>query len=200
VASHSNGRHPPLASSPVVVSDAPILENVLNGAEVDLTRFPVPLWHEHDGGRYIGTGCAVVTSDPSTGRVNLGAYRVMLQDEGRSVSIDAQAGKQGRNQYTDWFAKQGRAPVLVSLGQHPLLLMVAGTEVPASISEYAYAGAMVGHHSGLCAARLPACRCQPRRRSSWRVGCARTTWSRRDRLASGLATTPVRRGPCRPWT
>ena len=129
---------------PAVVDDAPILENVLTGADIDLTRFPVPLWHEHDGGRYIGTGCAVVTSDPSTGRVNLGAYRVMLQDDGRSVSIDAQAGKQGRAQYSDWFAKQGRAPVLVSLGQHPLLLMVAGTEVPASISEYAYAGAMVG--------------------------------------------------------
>src|SRR5205807_1156428 len=54
------------------------------------------------------------------------------------------AGKQGRAQYSDWFAKEGRAPVLVSLGHDPLLLMVAGTEVPASISEYAYAGAMVG--------------------------------------------------------
>jgi UbiD family decarboxylase len=128
---------------PIVVHDAPILENVVGGAEIDLKRFPVPLWHEHDGGRYIGTGCAVVTSDPTTGRVNLGAYRVMLQEDGRSATIDAQAGKQGRAQYTDWFARQGRAPVLVSLGHHPLLLMVAGTEVPPSISEYAYAGAMV---------------------------------------------------------
>jgi 3-polyprenyl-4-hydroxybenzoate decarboxylase len=34
--------------------------------------------------------------------------------------------------------------VLVSLGHDPLLLMVAGTEVPGTISEYAYAGAMVG--------------------------------------------------------
>jgi UbiD family decarboxylase len=129
---------------PVVVDDAPILENIVSASEVDLTRFPVPLWHEHDGGRYIGTGCAVITSDPATGRVNLGAYRVMVQEDGRSATIDAQAGKQGRAQYSDWFAKEGRAPVLVSLGHDPLLLMVAGTEVPASISEYAYAGAMVG--------------------------------------------------------
>ena len=129
---------------PVVVDDAPILENVLKGDEIDLTRFPVPLWHERDGGRYIGTGCAIVTSDPASGRVNLGAYRMMLQEEGRSATIDAQPGKQGRAQYTDWFAKQGRAPVLVSLGHDPLLLMVAGTEVPNSIGEYAYAGAMVG--------------------------------------------------------
>ena len=47
-------------------SRAPILENVVEGRDVDLTRFPAPLWHEHDGGRYIGTGVAVVTSDPDT--------------------------------------------------------------------------------------------------------------------------------------
>lgn len=129
---------------PVVVDSGPVLDNVMRGDEVDLTRFPVPLWHELDGGRYIGTGCAVITSDPASGRVNLGAYRVMVQEEGRSATIDAQAGKQGRAQYSDWFAAHGRAPVLVSLGHDPLLLMAAGTEVPASISEYAYAGAMVG--------------------------------------------------------
>src|ERR1700716_502723 len=73
---------------PRVVERAPILENVLDRSEVDLTRFPAPLWHEHDGGRYIGTGCAVVTSDPSTGRINLGAYRVMVQEDGRSATIN----------------------------------------------------------------------------------------------------------------
>ena len=34
--------------------------------------------------------------------------------------------------------------MLASFGHDPLLLMVAGTEVPNTISEYAYAGAMVG--------------------------------------------------------
>ena len=38
----------------------------------------------------------------------------------------------------------GKAPVLASFGHDPLLLMVAGTEVPNTISEYAYAGAMAG--------------------------------------------------------
>ena len=129
---------------PEVVTSGPILENVVEGRDVDLTRFPAPLWHEHDGGRYIGTGVAVVTSDPDSGRINLGAYRVMIQEDGRAATINAEAGKQGRAQYERWFAKQGKAPVLLSLGHHPLLLMVAGTEVPNTISEYAYAGAMVG--------------------------------------------------------
>ena len=129
---------------PEVVDAGPILDNVVDGRDVDLTRFPAPLWHEHDGGRYIGTGVAVVTSDPDSGRINVGAYRMMIQEDGRSATINAEAGKQGRAQYERWFAKQGKAPVLASFGHHPLLLMVAGTEVPNTISEYAYAGAMIG--------------------------------------------------------
>lgn len=129
---------------PETVDRGPILENVVKAGEIDLSAFPAPRWHEHDGGRYIGTGVAVVTSDPDTGRINVGAYRMMVQEDGRSASINAEAGKQGRAQYDRWFATRGKAPVLASFGHDPLLLMVAGTEVPNTISEYAYAGAMVG--------------------------------------------------------
>ena len=51
---------------PEFVDSGPILDNVVSAPDIDLTRFPAPLWHEHDGGRYIGTGVAVVTSDPDT--------------------------------------------------------------------------------------------------------------------------------------
>src|SRR5437870_9049435 len=30
---------------PMVVEDGPVMENVLEGDEVDLFRFPAPLWH-----------------------------------------------------------------------------------------------------------------------------------------------------------
>ena len=66
---------------PEVVERGPILENVVKTPDIDLTKFPAPLWHEHDGGRYIGTGVAVVTSDPDTGRINLGAYRAMFKGQ-----------------------------------------------------------------------------------------------------------------------
>jgi 4-hydroxy-3-polyprenylbenzoate decarboxylase len=129
---------------PEVVKTGPIFENVVERCNVDLTRFPAPRWHEHDGGRYIGTGVAVVTSDPDTGRINVGAYRMMIQEDGRTATINAEAGKQGRAQYERWFEKHGKAPVVASFGHDPLLLMVAGTEIPNTISEYAYAGAMIG--------------------------------------------------------
>ena len=125
---------------PEVVKTGPIFENVVERCNVDLTRFPAPRWHEHDGGRYIGTGVAVITSDPDTGRINVGAYRMMIQEDGRTATVNAEAGKQGRAQYERWFEKHGKAPVVASFGHDPLLLMVAGTEIPNSISEYAYAG------------------------------------------------------------
>src|SRR5207253_9961261 len=37
---------------PVEIETAPLFENVVDGPDVDLLRFPVPRWHEHDGGRY----------------------------------------------------------------------------------------------------------------------------------------------------
>ena len=46
---------------PVYAETGPAFENVQRGDEVDLFTFPTPLWHEQDGGRYIGTGCSVVT-------------------------------------------------------------------------------------------------------------------------------------------
>ncbi|GHJ41717.1 UbiD family decarboxylase [Streptomyces sp. TS71-3] len=126
------------------VPTGPVRENVLRDGDVDLLDFPVPQWHEADGGRYIGTGCAVFTTDPETGVVNAGAYRMQVQNEGRAASINIEAGKHGAAHVREWFAREGRAPVTASLGHDPLLLVVAGTEVPGGVSELEYAGAVLG--------------------------------------------------------
>ena len=47
----------PLA--PREVGSSPVMENVFTGDEVDLFRFPAPRFHEHDGGRYLGTADSV---------------------------------------------------------------------------------------------------------------------------------------------
>lgn len=126
------------------VTSAPFQQNVVEGPDVDLLTLPVPRWHSHDGGRFIGTGCLVVTSDPQTGVHNGGCYRMQVQDEGRAVTIAAVPGKHGAQNIARWFQREGRAPVTVSFGHDPLLLVLGGTEVPAGISELAYAGAVLG--------------------------------------------------------
>ncbi|PWR13625.1 UbiD family decarboxylase [Micromonospora sicca] len=127
-----------------VVERAPFHENVLEGNDANLLAFPVPRWHGHDGGRFIGTGCLVVTSDPETGVHNGGCYRMQVQDDGRATTIAAVPGKHGAQNIERWFAREGRAPVTVSFGHDPLLLALGGTEVPGGISELEYAGAVLG--------------------------------------------------------
>jgi len=74
-----------------VVDDGPIFENVLLGDDIDVSKFPAPIWHQADGGRYIGTGSFNVTRDPDEGWINCGTYRVVIHDQNRSGSISLRA-------------------------------------------------------------------------------------------------------------
>ena len=126
------------------VAESPLLANVVDGADVDLLSLPVPRWHEHDAGRYVGTGCIVITRDPETGVVNGGCYRMEVVDDGRTATINAAPGKHGAQHVQRWFERGEKAPVVVSFGHHPVLLVTGGTEVPLGISELDYAGAILG--------------------------------------------------------
>ena len=68
-----------------IVDDGPVFENILTGDAIDVTKFPSPIWHEKDGGRYIGTGTYCITRDPEENWLNAGAYRAhgARQDLGR---------------------------------------------------------------------------------------------------------------------
>jgi len=129
-------------NDPQFVKDGPILENVLSGDKIDLYKFPVPKWHELDGGRYIGTGDAVITQDPDSGRVNLGTYRIMVHDK-KTTALYISPGKHGRVHYEKYHAKGQKAPVCISVGHHPLVFRAACQQLPFG-AEYNYMGAVTG--------------------------------------------------------
>src|SRR5215510_7563178 len=52
---------------PTILSTGPVMENIERGDQIELLKFPVPRWHEGDGGRYLGTAHLVITRDPETG-------------------------------------------------------------------------------------------------------------------------------------
>ncbi len=128
---------------PIEISDTPLLENVDREEDVNLFKFPAPKWHELDGGRYIGTGDAVITKDLESGWVNVGTYRVMLVDKNKlSIMIN---DLHHARWHIDKYLKQGKnAPIAISFGPPPSLFIFSGSEVPAGISEYNYAGAAIG--------------------------------------------------------
>lgn len=128
---------------PEVVKDGPIMENVLEGKEIDMWKFPTPKWHEHDGGRYIGTGSVDITRDPDEGWVNLGTYRVMIHNED-TLGFYISPGKQGRIMREKHFAKGEVCKVAVSFGHHPLIYLAGGMEVPHGVSEYDWVGGLQG--------------------------------------------------------
>lgn len=124
---------------PRTVQSGPILENVEQGEKIDLFRFPTPKWHEHDGGRYLGTGSVDITRDPDEGWVNLGTYRVMIHDRD-SAGFYISPGKHGRIQRDKYQTSGKPCKVAVSIGHDPLVFLAGSIEVPYGMSEYDFIG------------------------------------------------------------
>ena len=116
----------------------------MSGDAIDVLKFPVPKVHELDGGRFIGTACIAVTRDPEEGWLNLGTYRAMVHDEKSVGLFMSSAGKHGRMHMEKYF-KQGKpCPVVLCVGQDPLLLLAAGNPIELGYSEYDYCGGIRG--------------------------------------------------------
>ena len=128
---------------PKYVNDGPIFENVMSGDDVDVTRFPAPKWHAHDGGRYIGTGSFNVIRDPDEGWINCGTYRVMIHDA-KTAGFYISPGKHGRQMRDKYQARGERMPVAVVCGGDPMTFLMACSEVPYGVSEYEVVGGMRG--------------------------------------------------------
>jgi len=127
---------------PVFVTNGAVLENVQKENKVDVLAFPAPLWHELDGGRYIGTGCSVVTRDLDSDWVNVGTYRVQAIDRSH-VALDMVPGKHGRIHYDKHKQAGKRFPVAIVLGGDPLGYLISGIEVPFGMCEWNYIGAIL---------------------------------------------------------
>ncbi len=109
---------------PLRVSDGPVLENEFRGEEIDLFKFPVPRWHELDGGRYIGTGDCVILRDPDDGRINVGTYRLQVQDR-CTTTIQQSPRNDGSKILRKYWQRGLSAPVVATLGQEPVCFLTS---------------------------------------------------------------------------
>jgi UbiD family decarboxylase len=128
---------------PKYVETGPVMQNVMTGEAIDVTKFPAPQWHPKDGGRYIGTGCYTIIREPDEGWVNCGTYRVMIHDA-TSCGLYISPGKHGR-QIRDKYRARGEAmPIAVVLGGDPMSFLMGSSEVPYGVSELEVIGGMRG--------------------------------------------------------
>lgn len=122
------------------VPEGPVMENVTTGEDIDLLEFPVPKWHRHDGGRYIGTGDVVVTQNADTGDLNAATYRVQVHGP-RTATVYISPGKDGKQNKESYLDRGDPVPVVVSVGHAPDLFCTVNHRLPADVNELEYASA-----------------------------------------------------------
>src|SRR5258706_14348205 len=126
-----------------IVAHGPVFENILTGKDVDVLKFPAPIWHEKDGGRYIGTGTFSITRDPEENWLNAGAYRAQVHDK-TSVGLVMAAGHHGAQHFEKYKSRGEPMPVAMVLGGDPLSFFYGGLEVPYGTFELDVVGGIRG--------------------------------------------------------
>ncbi|MDO8691211.1 MAG: UbiD family decarboxylase [Dehalococcoidia bacterium] len=126
---------------PAVLDKGPITENVVEGDKIDLGIFPAPMWHDYDGGPYIGTADQFITRDPGTGLLNVGTYRSQVLDRG-TVGVYIAPGHHGRLHMDKYFEKGQPCPAVFVYGNDPLSFIVAAQEIPQDVPELNFIGAI----------------------------------------------------------
>ncbi|HSK73349.1 MAG TPA: UbiD family decarboxylase [Pyrinomonadaceae bacterium] len=120
------------------VRKAPILEAVDSPANLD--ELPLlQLWHE-DGGHFI-TLPLVYTESPTSGKHNLGMYRIQRYDA-QTTGIHWQIGKGGGFHYFEAEQKNESLPVTIFIGGAPAMILSAIAPLPEDVPELVLASVL----------------------------------------------------------
>jgi 2,5-furandicarboxylate decarboxylase 1 len=129
--------------APVVedTPSAPCQEVVLTGEEASLLDIPAMLASEHDGGKFLASGMAIV-KDPETGIRNVSIHRQHIYDAHHTGFV--MLPRQARRIY-DMYKAQGRhMPAAVVIGAHPAIMFSSGFVTGYGDDEFSIAGALLG--------------------------------------------------------
>ena len=114
------------------------------GSDVDIARFPAPIWHRHDGGPFIGSGSLVVMRDPDSGWINASIYRVQVHGPNKVTVQFDHGGRHGAIIAKKYWDRGESCPVAVVHGEDPALFIAGFEYLPDGRSEYDFAGAIKG--------------------------------------------------------
>ena len=128
---------------PVLVKYGPCKENIRIGNEVDLLEFPVPLIHEGDGGRYIGTWHLTICQDSKSDWVNWGMYRHMLHNR-NTIGLQAGPPTHVRRILQGWEDRGKPMEIAIAIGVEPISTFCAAAPIPYGVSEVNVVGGIRG--------------------------------------------------------
>ena len=123
---------------PKIVAKGAVLENIDRDDDVDLLEFPVPMLHEHDGGRYIGTDDLVIMRDPDdTGSMPPPTASWCRTRTRLALDVARQARPPDPREV---FPRRQALPGADLMRHDPLLFLSGGNELNYGLSEFDYAG------------------------------------------------------------
>src|SRR5213080_273398 len=128
--------------APVMVKNAAFLQHSIKGGELDLAKFPAPVWHRHDGGPFLGSGSIVIMRDPDGGWINASIYRVQVHGRDKVTVQFDHAGRHGAIIAKRYWDQGKLCPLAVVNGEDPALFVAGFEYLPAGQSEYEFAGAI----------------------------------------------------------
>lgn len=127
---------------PVKVKTGACKEVVIPGDRVDLFDLPVPMVHEGDGGRYLGTWDLVVSQDLKSNWVNWGMYRFMVHNERLLTGFPRPTSHLGK-MLLDGYVPEGRPmPIAIAIGCDPLSHLAAAATFRIAGNEADLAGGL----------------------------------------------------------
>ncbi len=136
------GRREQNPIKPVTVGGGPCKENIITGDDIDLYRFPAPMIHDGDGGRYIGSWHMVVSRDLESGWTNWGMYRHMIHNRRFLLGFPLPHSHLAMVLRKKYLPAGKPMPVALAIGAEPLTLLAASASARIEEDEADYAGAI----------------------------------------------------------
>jgi len=124
--------------TPKKVKKAPCQEVILQGNDIDLSKFPILTCWPDDAAPQI-TWSLVITQPPHEGPTNIGIYRMQILDRNRTL-MRWLKHRGGSKHYQAWMKAKKVMPVAVAIGTDPGMMVAAVTPVPERLSEFHFAG------------------------------------------------------------
>lgn len=125
--------------TPRLVSSGPCKDVIYTGSDVDLTRFPIPIFSERDPAPFITLGLCV-SRNLETGKSNTSIYRLQLKGPNRLGIMAQHLVRQLREAE----AMGKGLPVAIAIGTDPVLPLATQWMAPYGTDEMELAGALRG--------------------------------------------------------
>ena len=135
------------------VDDGPVMENVVEGNDIDVNKFPAPFFHPQDGGRYIGTNASFVFKDPETGKIEVATQRMQILD-GKSIGLNFMPGKKSEVALFKYKAMKKKMPAAIFIGCDPMIFLGGTVRIKGAKNIYDKVGSIRGETTEIVKTKL----------------------------------------------